>query len=108
MNWFDDVWVRPESAGVAGALLGLFNAPGDTWRQRTFNLGSGIAASWFLAPWVCEVIGITSDNGRLALAFLVGLIGMNLVAKIINHVSVSSLADLLDLLRGRPQQPPKD
>lgn len=108
MNWFDDVWVRPESAGVAGALLGLFNAPGETWRLRTFNLGSGVAASWFLAPWVCEVVGITSENGRLALAFLVGLIGMNLVAKIINHVNVSSLADLIDLLRGRSQQPPKD
>lgn len=98
MSWFDDNVMRPESAGFFGAVLGLFNAPGSTWRERTFNLFAGIGAAWFVAPWATELFSVETRNGKMCLAFLVGVVGMNLVAKVIDQVKQMKLQELREWL----------
>lgn len=107
MSWFDDNILRPETAGVAGAVLGLFNAPGATARERLFNLGAGVAAAIFLGPWITDVVGVHSKNSSMALAFIVGLVGMNLVAKFIEQAKSMTLSDFVGMLKRTPS-PPKE
>lgn len=85
MPWYTE-YLKPEAAGMAGALLGFLHAPGSTWRERAFNLTAGVGASIYLAPWISEsLIGVTSTKGHLAVAFFTGLVGMNLLSKIIEQ-----------------------
>ena len=87
MTWWDDnitpILMQPASAGVAGAVLGALNAPGLTLREQFFNLLAGVASAIYLAPFLAERADIRSDHGQLAFAFVVGLLGMNLLAKLI-------------------------
>lgn len=108
MSWFDDNILRPETAGITGALLGLFNAPGTTLRERAFNLLAGLAAAIFLGPWITDIIGVHSKNSSMALAFTVGLVGMNLVAKLLDQAKTMTLADFVGMLKRTPAPPPKE
>lgn len=101
-TWFDNTILRPEVAGAAGALVGLFNAPGKTWRERTFNALAGLSTAWFIAPWLSEYFPITTKNGQTALAFVVGLVGMNLVSKGIDYIKHTRFSDLPVLGRALP------
>lgn len=99
MNW-DELVHSPDAAGVVGAILGWLSAPGGTMREQLFNVGAGLGAAIFLAPYFAERAGIQSQAGRMAFAFIVGLVGMNLLPKL------SSAARSLDwaalLRRGKP------
>lgn len=106
MSWFDENILRPETAGVAGALLGLFNAPGADLRERAFNLLAGVGAATFLGPWITDLIGVHSKNSSMALAFTVGLVGMNLVSKLIDQARTMTFADFVGMLRRAPSPPP--
>lgn len=81
MNW-DDFARSPDAAGVAGAILGWLSAPGGSLREQLFNVGAGLGAAIFLAPFLAERAGIESQAGRMAFAFIVGLVGMNLLPKL--------------------------
>jgi len=93
MNWDD--FLRPETAGTVGGLLGWLNAPGGTVKEQAFNLLSGIAAAIFLAPYLAERAGMASQTGRMAFAFVIGLVGMNLLAKLIAAAKKTDWAALL-------------
>jgi len=106
MNWWDDnvtpILMQPASAGVAGAILGALNAPGLTIREQFFNLFAGVGAAIYLAPFLAERANINSAHGQLAFAFVVGLLGMNLLSKIIAAGRRADWAVLIDLLsKGR-------
>lgn len=101
-TWFDDSILRPEVAGFAGAMVGLFNAPGRSARERAFNLLAGLSVAWFIAPWVSEYFSINTKNGQMAVAFIVGLVGMNLVAKGIDYIRLTKLSDLPGLRQVMP------
>lgn len=103
-TWFDESVLRPEVAGLVGGVLGLFNTPGEGIRERAFNLGAGIGAAWFLAPALEDYLDVSSKNGQMAVAFVVGLVGMNLLAKIVSHVRRSSLFNLLRAPAESPEQ----
>lgn len=94
-EWFDAHVLRPETTGLIGSVLGFVNAPGQNWRERLFNFGSGLGAAWFLAPAVEDYFELSSRNQRMAVAFVIGLVGMNLVAKVIEHVKKTPLFSLL-------------
>jgi hypothetical protein len=79
-----DDFSRPEAAGTLGAILGALNAPGSTLRERAWNLLAGLGAAVYLAPYAAEKFSLASMPGRMALAFLAGLLGMNIVAKLIS------------------------
>lgn len=81
MSW-NDYLHSPDTAGVVGAVLGWLSAPGGTLREQLFNIGAGLGAAIFLAPYLAERAGIGSMAGRMAFAFIVGLVGMNLVPKL--------------------------
>lgn len=81
MSW-DELVKSPDAAGVAGAILGWLSAPGGTLRMQLFNVGAGLGAAIFLAPYLAERAGIESQSGRMAFAFIVGLVGMNLLPKL--------------------------
>lgn len=95
MGFFDEHVLRPETTGLLGSILGAINAPGATWRERLFNFGSGLGAAWFLAPAVEDYFELASRNQRMAVAFVIGLVGMNLVSKVIEHVKNTPLFALL-------------
>lgn len=110
MNWYDWVnenVVRPEFSGPAGALLGLLNAPGKTMRERAFNLGAGLSVAVFLSPVVDSYFNVTTRNQQTAVAFVIGLLGMNLVAKAIDYVRQTSVSDILSTFRRTPPLPPE-
>lgn len=97
MTWFDDSVLRPEVAGPVGALVGLFHTPGKSLRERAFNMVAGLGAAWFLAPWLTSYLSIDAKNGQMAVAFMVGLVGMNLLSKSIEYVKTTSLKRLFNL-----------
>ena len=110
MNWWDDNMtphlVRPEVAGTAGAILGWLKAPGETVRMQAFNLLAGIAAAVYVAPYVTEQLGVTSQAGKFFAAFILGLIGMNLLSK---AIELGKNADLLAILKAwLPQRKPSE
>lgn len=106
MTWWDEniapILMQPASAGVTGAILGALNAPGLTIREQFFNLFAGVGAAIYLAPFLAEEANIQSGHGQLAFAFVVGLLGMNLLAKIIAAGRRADWSMLIDLLsKGR-------
>lgn len=108
MGFFDDHLLRPEATGLIGSLLGVLNTPGTGWRERVFNFGAGAGAAWFIAPAVEDYFSLTSNNARMAVAFVVGLVGMNLLAKIIDYVKNTPLASLFKLkVPARGKRPTK-
>ena len=108
-EWWDAHFLRPEVTGMIGSLLGVLNTPGTGWRERLFNFGAGLGAAWFLAPAIEDYFNLQSTNARMAVAFVVGLVGMNLLAKIVDYVKTTSLASLLRFksLPGRGPKTPK-
>lgn len=106
-TWFDESVLRPEVAGLVGGVLGLFNAPGANWRERMFNLVAGVSAAWFLAPALADYLDIDSKNGQMASSFVVGLVGMNLLAKAIAYVRRTPIAQLINLRAPPPPPSPR-
>lgn len=98
MNW-DDL-TKPETAGTLGAILGALNAPGKSIREQAYNLFAGIGCAVYIAPYIAEAFNVGSPHAKMALAFVCGLVGMNVVAKLI---SSASQFDWLSLFTKRPQ-----
>lgn len=108
-DWMDTHLLRPEITGLVGSVLGVLNTPGSGWRERLFNFGAGLGAAWFLAPAIEDYFNLTSNNARMAVAFVVGLVGMNLLAKIIDYIKNTPLASIIKFkLPQRSKRPTKD
>lgn len=81
MNW-EEVLKTPDVAGAAGAILGWLSAPGGTLREQAFSVGAGLGCAFFVAPYLAERAGLESQASRMAFAFVVGLVGMNILPKL--------------------------
>jgi len=81
MSWEEFV-KTPDVAGSVGAVLGFLSAPGGTRREQAFNLIAGLGCALFIAPYVAERAGMETQASRMAFAFVVGLIGMNILPKL--------------------------
>lgn len=81
MNW-EEFLKSPDVAGTTGAVLGWLSTPGAGWRMQLFNLMAGVGCAFFVAPYVAERAGMESQASKMAFAFVVGLIGMNIVPKL--------------------------
>lgn len=86
-------------SGLAGSLVALRGAPGATWRQRAFNVFSGLMFAGFGAPAVVETFGLNSASMASAVGFGCGLFGMNLVAAVTGWIAEAKLSDVLPWLR---------
>jgi len=81
MSWEEFV-KTPDVAGGVGAVLGFLSAPGDTRRMQAFNLLAGFACAVFVAPYLAERAGMESQAAKMAFAFVVGLVGLNILPKL--------------------------
>lgn len=101
MSW-EDIIKSPDAAGIAGAMLGWLNAPGGTLREQFFNVGAGFGAAFFLAPYLAERAGLSSRSSQMAFAFVVGLVGMNVLPKLIGSAKRIDWSALLPIKKGKP------
>ena len=101
MNW-EDLVKSPDAAAAAGAVLGWLSAPGGTLREQLFNVGAGLGAAIFLAPLLAERAGMSSKAGEMAFAFIVGLVGMNLLPKLLSAAKRADLSSFFPSRKGKP------
>lgn len=101
MSW-EDLIKSPDAAGVAGAVLGWLSAPGGTLREQAFNVGAGFGAAFFLAPYLAERAGLSGRSSQMAFAFVVGLVGMNVLPKLIGAAKRADWSALLPAKKGKP------
>ena len=68
--------------------------------MQLFNIGAGLGAAVFLAPFLAERAGIESQAGQMAFAFIVGLVGMNLLPKLSNAIKQGEWRELMPWKKG--------
>lgn len=89
----------PFVIGLAGAIVALKGAPGKNWGERCFNAGCGALLAGFLSAAIAEWLGLRTNETRSAVAFVVGLFGMNLVASINAWLRQAKLSDVVPWIR---------
>lgn len=94
---------QPAVAGVIGSLLSLRWVPGDKWWEKFFSFGCGIGTALYLAPAAVAYMEIKSSWGPPAFGFMAGLVGMNLIAKLVDIVKNGDWLALLTALKGKKQ-----
>lgn len=100
MDFDPDHLVRnPFAIGGLGGLVSLKFAPGATLLERAFNVSCGALLAGFLASAVAEYLSLRTDSMQGAVAFLIGVFGMNLVAAAVRVIRDVKLSDLLPWLR---------
>ena len=107
MSW-EEFIKSPDTAGVTGAILGWLSAPGGTLREQLFNIVAGFGAAIFVAPFFAERAGLTSQAGQNAFAFVLGLVGMNIIPKLTaaaKRVDVAALLTNLSSLLSKKGKP---
>ena len=85
----------PFIAGVFGALVALRGVPGQGWPERIANVASGTLMAGFFAPAVSEYFGLETAEMRSAIAFAIGLFGLNIMAVILASLKTINLADFI-------------
>lgn len=103
MSWIDDARAAagdPTVAGVVGSLLSLKWAPGGDWKTKFVSFLCGLAWAVFGARALISAMGVTWDNAQTLFAFLLGLLGMNLTAKVSEFIKTTTIAELIATLRG--------
>lgn len=103
MSWMDDARAAisdPAFAGVAGSILSLKWAPGEEWTTRIVSFLVGLGFSIWGTQALIEALSIKWTNAQSLFAFLLGMLSMNLLAKLIDFIKTTSLADLIATWRG--------
>lgn len=91
----DRVLSNPFTVGGFGALVALRFAPGATWWERATNVASGACAAGFLAPALVDWLQLKTPGLANAAAFLLGLLGMSLIAALLEGIRNLKLAEIL-------------
>lgn len=89
----------PFVIGLAGAVVALKGCPGNTWVERAFNAGCGALLAGFLSAAIAEWLGLRTAETQSAVAFMVGLFGMNLVASVNAWLSEAKLSDVIPWIK---------
>ena len=95
----DRIFTSPFFVGLAGAVVALKGCPGKSWGERIVNAGCGALLAGFLSVAIAEWMGLRTAETRSAVAFAVGLFGMNLVASINVWLSEAKIGDFIPWLR---------
>ena len=87
-----------ESPFVAGAIGALITAvrftPGATWAERAVNVLSGSTVAGFVAPALAEWLHL-SPVYLSAASFVLGLVGMSLVAASLQAIKDTPLGQIV-------------
>lgn len=91
----DRVLSSPFTVGGFGALVALKFAPGNSWWERVTNVASGALAAGFLAPALVDWLQLKTPGLANAAAFVIGLLGMSLIAALLEGIKKLDVAGLL-------------
>lgn len=93
---FDIDRARPFLIGAIGALItALKFTPGATWIERAVNVVAGSLIAGFTTPALIEWLHMTSSGYTNGAAFVVGLLGMSLVAAALDWLKSGKLGEIL-------------
>lgn len=99
MDIFDSIGnflKSPFTVGSFGAaVFALKFAPGETWQQRVVNIVAGGITAGYISPALVEYLELQSTGFSNAVAFGVGLLGMSLIAAILQAIRETKLADFI-------------
>lgn len=95
----DKILSSPFAVGLCGAVVALKGCPGKSWAERGFNATCGALLAGFLSAAIAEWLGLRTPETKSAVAFVVGLFGMNLVASVNFWLSEAKLSDVLPWMR---------
>ena len=88
---FKSFWV----IGAFGAVVALRGVPGLTWWGKLLHVGGGVLIAGFLTEGVAEYFSLDASALRNAVAFLLGMFGMNLLVVITQWLQAAKLSDVL-------------
>lgn len=91
----DHILGSPFTIGGLGSLVALKFAPGATWWERATNVGSGMLVAGYGAPALVEWLQFKSQGLGNAAAFIIGLLGMSLIAAVFQGIRDLRLADII-------------
>lgn len=91
----------PFLAGALGALVALRGVPGASWKERIINAVSGSLMAGFLAPAASEYFGLITQPMQSAMAFAIGLFGLNVTAAILEWIKTVKIDDYLPWKKGQ-------
>jgi Kef-type K+ transport system membrane component KefB len=82
--WSDELGLKVSSlvAGLVGGVLALSMMPHLTWRRAMAAVVGGGACAAYATPIAAEVLGLASRHMENGLAFILGVIGMNILGGI--------------------------
>ena len=90
----------PYAAGLVGAIVSLKSAPGSSWKERCFNIFCGSMGAGFMSPAASEYFSLNSPAAQTAMAFAIGLFGLNLMAVVIESLKTINLGDYVPWKKG--------
>ncbi|OWQ92040.1 hypothetical protein CDN99_06690 [Roseateles aquatilis] len=91
----DRVLSSPFTVGGFGAVVALKFAPGTSWWERVTNVASGALAAGYLAPALVDWLQLKTPGLANASAFVIGLLGMSLIAALLQGIRDLKLAEIL-------------
>ena len=90
----------PFTAGLFGALVtALRGMPGTTWSERIGHSFSGALMAGFVGPGAAQWFGLEGERLMAALAFLLGMFGLNASAAVWDYFKTAKLSDWLPFLK---------
>lgn len=102
----DSLARSPFLIGGLGALVTAVRfTPGASWPERIANVMAGALVSGYATPALVEYVGMSSHAYQSAAAFVLGLLGMSLLASVLEHIKKTPFGQLItDLMPGRKGQ----
>lgn len=97
----EDIASSPFAIGALGSVVALKFAPGLSWLERATNVGSGALIAGYGAPAVNEYLRVTTPGLVSGCAFILGLVGMSLVASVLQAVRDLKLGDIVSWITRR-------
>lgn len=86
----------PFTIGALGALVTAIKfTPGASWRERFFNVLAGSLAAGFITPALVEYLKMQTAGYVNGAAFVVGLLGMSVVAAVLQAARDIKLAEII-------------
>lgn len=85
----------PFFIGLLGGIVALRGVPGQSWKERLFNVFSATLIAGFVSPAISEFFDLASPAMESACAFAVGLFGLNVTAAVVGYINGMDLGALL-------------
>lgn len=90
----DQILASPFTAGGFGSLVALKFAPGTSWWERATNVATGILVAGYVTPALAEFLHLKGAVAGGA-AFLLGLLGMSLIAAVLQGIRDVKLGEII-------------